>query len=103
MNKVIFLDIDGPIINTPMYFLDPNCSVHRTQMNTQAIAYVVKLASFAGAKIVCNSTHNTHDIENPLTGKLTNVKEDLIYWGVPLNLFHDDWKTTYPYPNLEVS
>lgn len=101
MDKAIFIDIDGPIINTPMYFLDPNCSLKRSVMNTQAIAYVVKLASFSGAKIVCNTTHNTHDIEDPLTGKVTNVKEDLIYWGIPPDLFHEDWMTTYPYPEYE--
>lgn len=96
--KVIFLDIDGPIINTPLYFIDPMCSMDRSVMNTQAIGYLVKLAKFAGAKIVCNSTHNTHDITESWDGKARTLRDDLIYWKVPAELFHEDWKTSYPYP-----
>lgn len=97
MDKIIFLDLDGPIINTPCYYLDSMASLHRTVLNTQALGYVVNLAKLAKAKIVTNSTHNSHDSEDA-NGVKHNLKEDLIKWMVPEELFHEDWCTTYPYP-----
>jgi hypothetical protein len=94
--RILFIDIDGPVINTPMFYLDSNCSMGRTQMNTQALAYVVRLCKIAGAKIVTNSTHNTHNLTDPLTGSVRTLKDDLIRWGVPKDLFHDRWRTNYP-------
>lgn len=102
--RCIFLDIDGPIINTPCYFIDPNCSMLRTVMNTQAIGYVKRLVDRCGALVVLNTTHNIHDIEDPLTAKITNIKTDLIKWGMPPEAFHSDWKTEYPHPkNMKFS
>lgn len=95
----MFLDIDGPIINTPCYYIDGFCSIKRTVMNTQAIGYVMRLAELANAYVVCNSTHNTHDIDDPLTGNKRDLKTDLIYWGMKPEVFHKDWRTTYPYPD----
>lgn len=90
--KIIFLDIDGPIINTPLYYISPECSLKRSVMNTQAIGYVKRLCDISGAKVVVNSTHNNEIIEN------RTVKDDLILWGLSENCFHENWKTEYPYP-----
>lgn len=62
-------------------------------MNTQAIGYVIMLAKQAKAKIVTNSAHNWEETE---TGDL---KADLISWGMPEELFHDKWRTMYPWPD----
>lgn len=96
--NLIFLDIDGPIINTPCYYIDPECSVKRTVMNTQAIGYVKELVRRGNALVVLNTTHNTHLIEDPLTAKMINVKQDLIKWGMKEEEFHPEWKTEYPNP-----
>ena len=94
--RIIFCDIDGPVINTPMFYLDHNCSMGRTQMNTQALAYVVRLCKIAGAKLVTNSTHNTHNLTDPLTGSVRTLKDDLVRWGVSPDHFHDHWRTDFP-------
>lgn len=96
MKRIVFLDIDGPIINTPMYFLDPMCSMQRTQMNTQAIAYVKRLCDISGAQLVINSTHSKFDLEDPLDGSMKTVKDHLIRFGMPASIFHERWKTDFP-------
>lgn len=97
-NRIIFLDVDGPIINTPCYFINHMASMERRVLNTQAIGYVIDVAKQANALVVMNTTHNTFDIEDEITGKMRTVKDDMIYWGMPEELFHSDWKTEYPNP-----
>lgn len=99
MQKIIFIDIDGPIINTPIYSVDPRCSMERSTMNTQAIGYICELVKLSDAKIVTNSTHNTHDVEDLLTGEKRTLKQDLIKWGLKEEWFHENWHTSYPFPN----
>lgn len=91
LKKIIFLDIDGPIINTPCYFIDQDCSKYRSFMNTQAIGYLTKLVDLSGAKIVTNSTHNFY------VPKKTNrnLKDDLIGWGLRPKHFHRSWRTQF--------
>lgn len=96
--RIIFLDIDGPIINSPCYYIDPFASLKRAVLNTQSIGYLKKLLDITGAKVVVNSTHNNHDVEDPLTSEMINVKQDLIKWGMKNEEFHTDWKTEYPNP-----
>jgi hypothetical protein len=98
MSKILFLDIDGPVITTPCYFIDPECSMQRTVMSTHAIGYIKKLVREFGALVVLNTTHNIHDIEDPLTSRMRTIKDDLIWWGMKEDEFHPDWKTEYPNP-----
>ena len=65
-------------------------------MNTHAIAYVTVLAKIAGAQIVCNSSHNYYEIEDRLTGVRRDLRTDLVDWGMPSELFHTEWRTTFP-------
>jgi hypothetical protein len=88
--KVVFLDVDGPLINTPMFYLDPQCSIKRTTVNTQAVAYVKRLCKLTGAKVVMNTTHNAHVMDG------RSVKDDLVRWGMPEDYFHMNWRTDYP-------
>lgn len=96
LQRIIFIDIDGPIINTPCFYIDPMCSVNRSVMNTQAIGYVNRLAQVVNAKIVTNSTHNSYLVEDILTGEKHDLKRDLIKWGMKEDLFHTAWRTGFP-------
>lgn len=94
--KIIFLDIDGPIIPQSLFFLDKDVSQLRSFMDTNALGYVVALAKGVDAKIVTNSQHNQHEVSGQ------DLKADLIDWGVPEKLFHEDWRTDfhhYPFQN----
>lgn len=98
-SKIIFLDIDGPVITEPCFFIDPiDASMGRTVMSTHAIGYLKELVKNTNSLVVLNSTHNTHDIEDPLTGRNRTIKDDLIYWGMKEEEFHPNWKTEYPNP-----
>lgn len=96
VQRIVFLDIDGPIINTPMFYLHPGASMQRTALNTQAIAYVARLCKIANALVVFNSTHNTHDVPDPMTGDMRTIRTDMIRWGLNPNFIHTDWCTDYP-------
>jgi hypothetical protein len=99
LQRIVFLDIDGPIINTPMFYLDPGASMLRAALNTQAIAYVKRLCKIANARLVTNSSHNYAVVDDPLTGAVRNLRQDLVTWGMPPDLFHVDWRTEYPNPS----
>lgn len=94
MQRIIFLDIDGPIINTPCYWVNWEASLKRTVMNTQSIGIVNKLAALANAKVVTNSTHNNVTVKD--TGR--SLKQDLIHHGMHEGIFHANWKTSMPWP-----
>lgn len=94
MQRIIFLDIDGPVINTPCYWVDSRASTQRAIMNTQSIGILNQLCKIAGAKIVTNSTHNTWPVRE--TGR--SLKQDLVKWGIPETNFHETWRTSYPWP-----
>lgn len=87
MNKIIFLDIDGPVIpiNVPTYD-----SIFRLVHNYEAILRLNELCEQTNAKIVTNSMHNYNDYEDG------TLKEDLVKWGIKEEYFHDDWRTIFP-------
>ena len=87
--KVIFCDLDGPIISTSCYAFSNSASMFRSSMNTNALGFLIRLCRDSGAKLVTNSTHNYHITP---TG---NLREDMILFGVPQELFHEDWRTIY--------
>jgi hypothetical protein len=89
-NRVVFLDIDGPIINTGCYSVDKQCSLQRSVMNQSAIGWVNKLCREINAYLVTNSTHSHYLVED------RTLKDDLIRFGADPSLFHDDWRTSYP-------
>jgi hypothetical protein len=94
--RIIFVDIDGPVINTPCYYVDTDASMLRAVMNTQAIGYLNKLAKIANALIVTNSTHNNFTPRE--TGR--TLKKDLLKWGIKEELLHINWRTTFPWPTI---
>lgn len=110
--RIIFLDIDGPIINTPCFSLHAQASQLRRVMSQSALGWVVRLAKECDAHIVTNSAHNFHDVpwqgEDPdnATGP-ENLKQSLMRFGVPERFFHQNWRTEFPnnygeeYPRLK--
>lgn len=87
MNKVIFLDIDGPVIpiDVPMYE-----SIYRTTCNPESIEYLNLLCDETGAKIVTNSMHNYEDWFD------SELRDDLVAWGLDEKFIHDSWRTIFP-------
>jgi hypothetical protein len=92
MNKIIFLDIDGPVIPTTVSIYN---SMFRLKHNSNAIIYLNKLCKKTGAKIVTNTMHNINDYVDG------NIKDDLIKWGIKEEYFHESWKTIFPLINYK--
>lgn len=92
MNKIIFLDIDGPIIPIDV---PPAKSIFRTTFLPESIEYLNLLCEFTGAKIVTNSCHNYED----WTG--TELSDDLISWGLDKEFLHSNWRTVFPFINYK--
>jgi hypothetical protein len=97
MQRIIFVDIDGPVINTPCYWVDGMASLQRSVMNTQSIGILNRLAKLASARIVTNSTHNNFTVKE--TGR--TLRADLLKWGLKEEYIHENWCTTFPWPDLE--
>lgn len=75
MNKIIFLDIDGPMKPARCYFDDDKRKAHNGGWDQLSVAIVNKICKQTGAKIVFNTAWNYKDIltigkEQGLTGEL---------------------------------
>lgn len=98
--KIIFLDIDGPVIDLETYDSNIYKSIFRTGINPVAIEFLIKLCKEYDAQIVTNSMHNYHNINN------YTLKDDLVYAGITDDFFHQDWRTIFPmidYTNVKSS
>jgi 5'(3')-deoxyribonucleotidase len=91
MSKIIFLDIDGPVITEGLYQADQFCSINRSLFNISALDNLQKLCSLTGAKIVTNSMHNYYVVED------RTIRDDLLEWGIPKHHFHPTWRTIFPH------
>lgn len=57
ITKVVFLDIDGPMIPAS-YFLVDNMASWNRKFPTTTVAVIQRLCERTGAKVVFNTTHN---------------------------------------------
>jgi len=89
MNRVIFLDIDGPIIPYSMFLVDRMASFNRI-IPPITVAVVREICKRADAKVVFNTTHNT-----PFDG-VDDIEIALVKAGLPEDYIHPDMKTRYP-------
>ena len=103
MQKIVFLDIDGPIINLGCYGIDNGCSHARSVMNQSAIGFINLLCHKTNALVVTNSSHNPHSVNkfttiegNRVEIAPTDLREDLIRHGLKPQYFHKEWRTAYP-------
>lgn len=88
MNKIVFLDIDGPVIDIDSPVI---ASELRLTHNPQSIEMLNELCWKTGAKIVTNSMHN-YNVPYDST-----LRDDLIKWGVDEDYIHDQWRTIFPH------
>ena len=84
--KVLFVDVDGPLIPSGMYLVHSNPSYERV-FSPIAIAVLKKMLEVSGAKLVMNTTHNMDGIK---------LKEDMIKAGFKEEDFGTPWCTEYP-------
>lgn len=95
--KVIFLDIDGPMIPATMFLLNRMCS-HERQCSPLAIAVMNRLCQNTGAKIVFNTTHNKN------WDGVDSIETALVAQGLNSDHIHPtDPKTTYPFNRRDVA
>lgn len=88
--KVVFLDIDGPMIPATMYLVDKMASFNRVFPST-TVAVVNELCERTGAKVVFNTTHNRPFEHVP------NIDVALINHGLAEGHLHpSDRHTAYP-------
>lgn len=99
MQRIIFLDIDGPVIPSSQFFVDKHASYSRV-FAPSCLAIVKRLLEDADAKLVTNSTHNVLDRcldwDVP-DGARFDLRQDLVAAGIPKERIHDDWRTLYPH------
>ena len=86
--KIIFLDIDGPVISAQAPMIDSEMRLSYIQ---ESIELLNQLCEKTGAKIVTNSSHNYHIVNG------NTIKDDLIKWGIDSANFHEKWRTIFPY------
>jgi len=89
MNRVVFLDIDGPIIPFSMYLVNRMASHHRI-IPKIPIAVVNELCKRGNAKVVFNTTHNNNWDGVP------DIDVACVRAGLSPENIHHDTKTRYP-------
>lgn len=94
MSRVIFLDIDGPMIPGRQYAAKGGTqrraggALIGYRFDPSSVNLVTHLARTADARIVWNTTHNARGI--------TQLTEDAVASGLDHQLFHADPQTEYP-------
>ncbi|WP_431861310.1 HAD domain-containing protein [Azospirillum sp.] len=83
--KVVFLDIDGPMIPQRAYYLPENHGKLVTRFDPVAVWMVLRLLHLAPAKLVISSTWRKHGRER--------MAADLTVNGICPSHLHDDWST----------
>jgi hypothetical protein len=89
VTRIIFLDIDGPMIPATMYLADRMCSSNRNFPPT-TIGVINYLCKKSDAQIVFNTTHN---IDAP--GDIP-IQQAIINGGLKQEYIHVDSKTIFP-------
>lgn len=84
ITKVIFLDIDGPMISGRAAYLPDQTYIHSV-FDPCATAMLLRLIENSGARIVISSTHGKKGYDH--------IKQLFESNGVNPNLLHPDWVT----------
>lgn len=95
-NRIVFLDIDGPIIPFSAFLIDRMASLNRI-VQPIPVAVVTDLCKRTGAKVVFNTTHNT-----PMP-RVADIEVVMELAGLPHEYIHPDMKTKYPQLPRETS
>jgi len=87
LDRIIFLDIDGPMVPAGMFLIDKKCSFDR-MFSPISVAVVNHLCKTSGAKIVMNTTHNING---------GTMLSDVVREGVKVEYLHETAPMTqYP-------
>jgi hypothetical protein len=89
-NRVIFLDIDGPMIPSYCYIMYGAGASFDRKMSPVAVSMINWLCEQTEAKIVCKSMHNYLKSNHG-----DDLQVDLIANGVLAHNFHEDWRTKF--------
>lgn len=84
MSKVVFLDIDGPMIPVKAYML-PGQTTSATIFDPCATSLLLRILEASGAKIVISSTHGKRGKEH--------IGRVFAQNGIDLSHLHNDWVT----------
>lgn len=87
--RIVFLDIDGPVIPFSMFLIDRYASINRV-LAPIPVAVVKMICERSGAKVVFNTTHNIN-----IQG-VVNIDHAMVKAGFPAEYIHEDFKTKYP-------
>lgn len=87
MDKILFLDVDGPIIPSTMYFTHVDPSYNR-DYSPQCIAIINRICKESGCKVVMNTTHNTEPRE---------LRTSMIAQDFRKEYFHETPHTRFPF------
>lgn len=88
--RIIFLDIDGPMIPSYCYYMFGSGASYNRDMSPVSVVLLNNLCNKASAKIVCKSAHNY------MTSlKNNDLKTDLILNGIEEKHFHPQWRTDF--------
>lgn len=88
--RIVFLDIDGPMIPSGMFLIEKQCSFDR-MFSRIPVAVINHLCEESGAQIVMNTTHNLHGGTMLSDVVREGIKEKYLHPTAPM--------TTYPQNN----
>lgn len=94
MSKVIFLDIDGPMIPVRAYWLPTQTKPHVSVFDPVAVSLLNKLIEASGAKIVMSSSWRKQGYDV--------VVELLSKNGVDPKHLHEDWDTPWKFSSQRI-
>lgn len=89
--KILFVDVDGPLIPASQFLLDKMCSFQRRIPELQ-IALLNAICERTGAKVVMNTTHNM------IFPHIPNIRDAMVSSGFCIDYFHKMEPSTQ-YPN----
>jgi hypothetical protein len=92
MQRIVFLDIDGPVIPGHLYTsaAKAGLAANREIFDSNAVERLNRLCSSTGAKVVTNSMQNYIDYADG------DLKDDLVQAGLKVEYFHSVWRTAFP-------
>lgn len=87
--KVLFVDVDGPLIPATALLMDRGASFKRKIPELQ-VRILNEICARTGACVVMNTTHNRNFVGLP------DICDAMAAYGFKYEFFHNDCKTTYP-------
>lgn len=88
--KILFVDVDGPLIPASQFLLDRFASMER-RIPPLTVAMLNKICQETGALVVMNTTHNRNFSD------VQDITMAMVEAGFNSDYFHPtSWKTKYP-------